>query len=196
MSMFCECGCGGRTTISDKTDRKYGWVKDQPKRFMRGHRHPVRNAQDAWEKLIQPKTEQRGECLIYTGTVDHLGYGSVMIGGKTGQRHRIHRISYAVHNGPLVDSLFVLHGCDNPSCVNPKHLRLGTAADNSADMVERGRAPNVGARCHAAVLTDQVVRDIRARSEAGEKGCDIAADLGVSQMCISQVINRKTWRHI
>jgi hypothetical protein len=194
--MLCECGCGRRTVVADHTDRKYGYVKGQPKRFLRGHRLPARTEREAWDKLVYPKTRLMGECLVYAGTVDSKGYGSVMVGGHAGRRMKVHRIAYAVHNGPLADDLFVLHACDNPSCVNPSHLRLGTAADNSADMVRRGRAPNVGERCHAAVLTEADVRDIRARSEAGEKGCAIAAAYGVSQMCVSQVIRRKTWRHV
>jgi hypothetical protein len=195
--MYCECGCGGRTTIADHTDRTYGYVKGEPKRFLRGHRHPVRTAAEAWEKLVYPKTGLRGECLIYTGTTDDKGYGSVLIGGHSrGRRVKVHRIAYEVHHGPIPEGLFILHACDTPACVNPKHLRAGTADENSADMVRRGRAPNVGENSHAAVLTEADVRDIRRRSEAGEKGCAIAAAYGVSQMCVSQVIRRVTWKHV
>lgn len=140
--MYCECGCGQVTPVSDHTDRKYGYVKDTHKRFVRGHRGTApKTFQEAWDRLIAPKLVKRGECLCYEGgTHDGKGYGSVVVGNKHTGRRRIktHRIAHALFNGPIED-LCVLHACDNPPCCNPAHLRTGTIADNQRDMANKGR---------------------------------------------------------
>ena len=86
-----------------------------------------------------------GECFVWTGKTDRKGYGSRMIHTKY---YKAHRIAWAWANNLLVngvpqipDGMQVLHHCDNPPCVNPSHLYLGTPADNTADMMRRGRHP-------------------------------------------------------
>jgi hypothetical protein len=71
-------------------------------------------------------------CWIWTGNIGPNGYG------RFGQRYA-HRLSYEWMRGPIPEGMFVLHHCDNPPCVRPDHLFLGTAADNSHDMVRKGR---------------------------------------------------------
>lgn len=66
------------------------------------------------------------------------GYGVIGEGDK--KVHLTHRLSWVYHNGEIPDGLCVLHHCDNPRCVNPKHLFLGTRADNNKDMLNKGRA--------------------------------------------------------
>lgn len=81
--------------------------------------------------LVRPDL---GECWIWTGARMRYGYfqyGKKLIGA--------HRVAWELRNGPIPDGLYVLHRCDNPPCVRPDHLFLGTAADNTADMVAKGR---------------------------------------------------------
>ena len=81
-------------------------------------------------------TEKVGECWNWTGKVNNSGYGyAVFNGRKTG----IHRLAYRFAFGEFDESLFVLHKCDNPRCINPAHLFLGTQADNMRDCAAKGR---------------------------------------------------------
>lgn len=90
-------------------------------------------AERFWEKV-----DRRGpdECWMWTASRRALGYGQIRIGGKS---RKAHRVAYELANGPIPAGMAVLHGCDNPPCVNPAHLRAGTMTDNVRDMVTRGR---------------------------------------------------------
>jgi hypothetical protein len=80
---------------------------------------------------------KNGACWLWKGR-KHQGYGRIYFKGK--QRY-VHRIAWELANGiPVPDGLFVLHSCDEPSCVNPSHLRLGNQAQNMKEMKERGRS--------------------------------------------------------
>jgi predicted DNA-binding protein (UPF0251 family) len=98
--------------------------------------------------------------------------------------------------------MLVCHACDNPPCVNPDHLFLGTARDNCIDMMRKGRhyagsRENMprGSKHWNSKLSEYEVRKIRERVMAGEKQKDLASELGVSRATISEVVNRKLWRH-
>jgi hypothetical protein len=77
------------------------------------------------------------KCWPWQGAYQEYGYGR--IGVRTGFTDGAHRVSYQLHKGAIPEGLYVLHDCDNPACVNPKHLRLGTHQDNMDDMVARRR---------------------------------------------------------
>lgn len=85
------------------------------------------------------KVDTAGECWTWTGTTSQ-GYGKIQAGRRGEGWLWVHRVSWELQNGPVPDGLQVLHRCDNPPCVRPSHLFLGTQVDNIRDMWAKGRA--------------------------------------------------------
>lgn len=148
-----------------------------------------------WEKV-----DKRGdnECWNWTAAKDSLGYG--WIGDGHARMARANRISYILNKGeiPVTNPRsIVCHTCDNPSCVNPSHLFLGTDIINSADRVSKGRTivPR-GTDCHSAVFTPDTVKTIRNRHLAGESIPVLAHDYNVSTNAIRKIVNRKSWKWV
>lgn len=81
------------------------------------------------------KEENKDNCWIYKGGKTSAGYGKIYWNTS----YLAHRLSYIIFNGPIDYGLIVRHTCDNPACVNPKHLVLGNYQDNSSDMAKRHR---------------------------------------------------------
>lgn len=128
-------------------------------------------------------------CWLWPGYVDRNGYG---LGNFRGKRHFAHRASYMLLVGEIDESLYVLHKCDVPACVNPGHLFLGTQADNMADMARKHR--HVGSRgkkirSGPRKISDEVVMKIRTD---GRSGAAIARDYGISRSHANLIKASKT----
>lgn len=142
------------------------------------------------------KVDKRGpdDCWLRTAAVNEHGYGVMRPEGKrTGPTVKAHRVSLMLA-GVNPDGYVVRHACDNPPCVNPAHLSVGSKADNSADMVARDRHAR-GSRSGTSKLTEDQVAEIRARVARGELQRVLAAEFGVSRPQISYIVN-KGWRHV
>lgn len=145
-----------------------------------------------------PKVDRRGpdECWPWKGS--RRGFGHGQIGGAGGRGTSpvgAHRVSWEIHYGPVPIGLCVCHRCDNPPCVNPSHLFLGTHADNVADKVAKGRgraASRPGAGNPNAKLTESDVAEIRRRLLTGEPGTAIARDFGISSTHVYWIRDGKT----
>jgi hypothetical protein len=136
------------------------------------------------------------ECIEFKGYKDKAGYGQRRIGSKM---YKAHRLAYCkAHNLDIkaIDGLVVMHTCDNPPCVNPEHLRLGTHQDNMDDMAKKGRRKQVVGEEHGkAKLTSEDVLRIREmvkfKSEA-----EVARLFLISLPHVINIVSRRRWAHL
>jgi DNA-binding XRE family transcriptional regulator len=141
-----------------------------------------------WAKVVDG-----GGCWEWAGCRVPDGYGHIK-SGKTALK--AHRLSWELANKKEVpEGLYVCHSCDNPSCVNPAHLWLGSAKDNSRDAMAKGRSVvfQSGTRNPAAKLTKAAVSEIRALRAQGRTGRELAARYGVSKQAIYAVERGENW---
>lgn len=135
-------------------------------------------------------------CFIWIGhlrgkAANNGKYGAFKIGDKN---KLAHRVSYELYKGKIPDGIKVCHQCDNPICVNPDHLFLGTHADNMKDMATKLRGTNGEKGFNSKLTKDQV---IEIRKLAGTKlRKEIAKQFNVSIPSITEIINKKNWKHI
>lgn len=187
---LCECGCGQPTPPAAYTMKSRGWVIGQPIRFIHGHNRHRPAVERFWEKVN--KNAPNG-CWEWAGSRMRSGHGQIHIDGKS---KLVHRFAWELNNGPIPDDLEVCHHCDNPCCVNPAHLFLGTQTDNMADMMSKVRQAR-GARHSQAKLTEAQVVEIRRRYVRGVITYKmLAAEYGVGTETIALIIQRKNWAHI
>jgi hypothetical protein len=141
-------------------------------------------------------------CWIWRLARHHTGYGHFKLQGKS---WRAHRISWMLANDRSIPvGQHVCHTCDNPSCVNPAHLFLGSDLDNAQDRDRKGRhgswskpetRPRGEGHCWSR-LTEDDVRSIRIRYERGDSQRSMAKEYGVGETTIYDVVHRRSWIHV
>lgn len=197
--MECTCKCCGKT------------FRARPSAIANGRLYCSRQCAAMGlplQERLDPRVDRSGgndACWLWRGNTDEYGYGRIAFRGKD---YLAHRASYLLAHGDLPDDLLVCHTCDNPPCVNPAHLFLGTHQDNSDDKIRKGRLlvgeqhpvkkhPGCmprGERHHAAKLTEGIVREIRSRADAPVSL--LAHEYGVSVTAIYDVRARRRWQHV
>lgn len=183
-----------------------------------------RNLRNFWAKVDKtPGHGPDGSCWIWMAHKDKDGYGMF---GFQGHKYKAHRISYTLEYGPIPRGLLGLHKCDNPGCMRPDHVWIGTTADNIKDRFRKGRSSRGdnhysrlqpdrlsrgdnhysrlnpermtrGKKHHSCSFTEDQVLEIRARYKNG--GCThrgLAKEYGVAKSSIQNIVTRKTWTHL
>lgn len=198
---YCHCGCGQKTKLSDCNNSLRGLVKGQPRRFVFGHAIRVRPQDTPINRFlskinkngaIHPYNPELGHCWEWQASRSKKGYGHFYFEGVCWQTHRL---SWVFTNGNIPNGLFVLHSCDNPACVRPDHLFLGTNDDNMKDMVSKGRSGSYrGEESSNVKLTQQQVDEIRKRYAKGDiYQRDLGAEYGINQSHVSKIIRGDIW---
>lgn len=176
-----------------------------------------RGPQTTMEQRFWMKVDRRGpdECWPWKGTKLRHGYGVLYKPGKTSEYVRAHRFSWSLVNGPIPDGMVICHRCDNPNCVNPAHLFVGSIADNNHDRNAKGRDGRAvgeanGAHTHpekvargsghyAARLTDAQVAAIRlAKPATGvhQAAARVADEYGISKAHVIHIWYGYKWKHL
>lgn len=175
-----------------------------------------RPATPFWDRV-----DTSGSCWVWTGACNRKGYGEYHFNGKA---RRAHRVSWELTYGPIPEGLIVCHRCDNPSCVRPDHLFLGTHSDNAIDRERKGRGGSARGDNHwtrrsperivrglsqstyglprsdgehnpSAVLTWEKVRAIRAAyGQPGQSIAVLARRYGVGTSTIHRIVTHAYWK--
>lgn len=150
--------------------------------MLNGHRGNLR-------ERLEKHTRKTDGCWLWTGAKDKRGYGRMFI--APGKYALAHRVAWMLANGREIPPWqYILHSCDMPPCVNPAHLRQGTAAENTKDCIERGRF-----RANGRLTAEQVVL-LREMRETGHRLSDLANLFGISANMVCMIANRRAWRYV
>lgn len=152
------------------------------------------------DDLLSNTMRTKSGCLVWNGTKNKGGYGTKTVGSRvdgTRKTGLTHRLAYELVNGQIGNNMCVLHRCDNPPCINPKHLFVGTRADNHQDMLNKGRRVDLkGEDRPNSKLSNHQVKEIKRQLMRGARQTELAEKYGVNQTLISAIKTGKVWAHI
>ena len=143
----------------------------------------------AHERLLSSVRFGASDCWHWCGVTNNFGYGRFSFRGRT---QVAHRVSYETFCGPIPEGMSVLHRCDNPSCINPDHLWLGTYSDNRRDCIAKRRwtmRDTRGFKNKTTVVTPDMLVEMRRRRSDGESYAEIGRGVGVSTMTAWHALN-------
>jgi hypothetical protein len=147
------------------------------------------------DRLTRRIFVDENNCWNFTGYRNPYGYGNIRIDGKT---KLAHRAMWEEVFGEIPAGMYACHKCDNPACINPDHLFLGTNLDNVRDMKNKGRERHVcacGEKCVTSKLTLEDVEKIRSLGENGLSQRKIAVLFGVDRSTVGDIQKYKSWKH-
>jgi len=148
------------------------------------------------EKLRFNSVEDSNGCWLWQGGKTTFGHGIIAVNRKS---HLAHRVAYKIWKDRVPLNMFVCHTCDNPKCINPDHLFIGTQDDNMKDMANKGRSNNgiqKGEKNPQSQLTDRQVRRIKRLLLNGHTRKEIANKFGVNEAVVGFISENKNWKHV
>lgn len=163
------------------------------------------DTEDVKQRLLSKiDTTEEDKCWEWRGTKNQKGYGSVSVRVSNGKSRSFttHRLSYALWHNVDPGCLMVCHKCDNPSCINPSHLFLGTAKDNYWDSKNKGRASCIGTFKRNGALnpraryTEDQVREMRKLFDSGWTIRQIVEKFGGVHGGVHAIVKRINWKHV
>jgi hypothetical protein len=137
--------------------------------------------------------EPNSGCWLWAGRLCGGGYGSLKVDGR---RCQAHRASWEFHIGPIPAGLLACHKCDNPPCINPSHIFLGTHRDNLRDMVAKGRVCKNNPSHRELYYSKVSVDDVRAIRADRRFYREISAEYGISIRQVCGIKTRSSWAHV
>ena len=155
----------------------------------------------ALKRRMIGKVAKSGKCLVWTGTKITNGYGVVGLGVKRNDGSRshktilAHRAAWIIRHGSIPDGMLICHHCDNPPCVKPSHLFVGTAKDNMQDMIRKGRQNYTYTQGEAHPLSKLTRDQARAIFVDPRNDRIIGEEYGVSKYLVYSIQNRVCWKH-
>jgi hypothetical protein len=151
----------------------------------------------ATRRFFRSVEKNANGCWEWRGEINKQnGYGHFYLAGR---KIGAHRAAFRLLVGPFDESLFVCHHCDNPPCVRPDHLFLGTQKDNLQDASRKGRTKGphfIGSLNHSAKLSQDDVDEIRLRLSSGEMMKVVAAEHGISRVTARMILYNKSWKDL
>ena len=147
------------------------------------------------EEKLKRYVIDKHNCWNWIGSKDRDGYG--VFGHHRNKQIRAHRASYELHIGEIPKEMMVCHSCDNPSCINPQHLFVGTAKDNTQDMIKKQRRFILFGSNHPnAKLTEYQAHEIKQLRKQNVPLTNIANQFGISFQTVSSIAKGTTWKRI
>lgn len=137
--------------------------------------------------------QKTADCWNWTGRNMSGRYGLFRV--RRGLQKAAHRMSWELAHGPIPDGMVVCHKCDNPLCVRPDHLFIGTQRDNCLDCSRKGRTL-IGERNGNSRLSKDQVLAIRSRVADGERIGTVARIYGIAWISVQRIVRHRTWRHV
>lgn len=177
---LCDCGCGHPAPLAPRNEKRKGWIKGQPIRFIKNHSLGAPRLE--WGEALWD-VEDRGfqsPCWIWKFAKNNMGYGIFRNSTRLGNSTLAHRESFLRSHGCIPDDLTLDHLCGIRNCVRPEHLEPVTHAEN----VRRGR----GAR-----MTPEIRAEIFELRKAGLTQTAIATKVGFSRTAVVKLLDGSTW---
>ncbi len=143
------------------------------------------------------------KCWEWQGYINYKGYGVIsIVSREVARKVYTHRLAFMLYSEDSIEDLLVCHHCDNRLCCNPKHLFVGTIADNNRDAFNKGRNRNIaqyvkrGEDRHNAIFTEELVKEIRRLYAEGINMNELISRYNAPRGTLYGIVSRKTWKHV